>query len=214
MKKVLLLLMFVSILSCNESDNPTPTITAPANAVAYFKGALNGQALDYSQSNYTNPTHGYAFYVGYSGGPGYFDKSHHYGCFMAPINTTDFPQIQLTYYNLYNTNSTISENDAFYDLFTNTTMNFLTSAQENNLIKGIGIDYKSPTGVLYSTLYGDQTGSLMNVSSSTSGIEYGGGLKIKTLVGTANCKLYNENNRSDVILLTNVTYKLIFRQFE
>ena len=91
-------------------------------------------------------------------------------------------------------------------------MNFISEAQYNNLIKGIGLTYISPSNVSYSTLYGDQSGSNMAVSSSTSGYERN--LKSKTLVGTINCKLYNVNNPSDVIVLTNGTYKLVFVEFD
>lgn len=54
----------------------------------------------------------------------------------------------------------------------------------------------------------------MTVTSSTSGIEAGGSLKIQTIVGTVNCKFYNENDPTDIIVLTNGKYKLIFREFD
>ena len=43
-------------------------------------------------------------------------------------------------------------------------------------------------------------------------IKLRGNLKIITIVGNVNCKLYNQNNPSDVIALSNGTYKLIFRE--
>lgn len=213
MKKVLLLVFALSLFSCSSEDSTTEPIV-PSNAIAYFTASLNGQALNYSQANYVNPTHSYSFYNGYSGGPDYFDKSYHYGCDTQPYPSQNFyPQIGLTFNNMFNTNSGVSETDAFYGLFANTPTNFITSAQEYDLVKGIHVSYQSPSGVTYTSLSGDQTGSTMTVTSSVSGIEEGGSLKIQTVVGTVSCKLYNEDNASDVITLTNGSYRLIFREF-
>lgn len=214
MKKVLLLVFALSLFSCSQSDDDTPEPIVPSDAIAYFRASLNGQALDYSQTNYVNPTHSYSFYNGFSSGPDYFDKSYHYGCNMQTYpNQNFYPRISLIFSNMYNTNSGVSETVAFDGLFTNTPTNFLTSTQEDDLVKGVYVSYQSPSGVVYSSLNGDQTGSTMSVTSSVPGIEEGGSLKTQTLVGTVSCKLYNETNASDVIVLTGGSYKLILREF-
>ena len=214
MKKLLLLVLAISLFSCSKNNDDSEQIVTPSvDAIAYFRGSLNGQPLDYSQTNYTTSAYSYSYYNGYLSGPGYFDKSYHFGCIMQPSNNTNsYPQIDLTFSNMYNTNSGVSQTDAFYGLFTTIPTNFITSIQENNLVKGINVSYTSPSDVNYSTLKGDQTGSTMTVTSSTTGIESGGNLKIITIVGNVNCKLYNQNNPSDVIALSNGTYKLIFRE--
>jgi hypothetical protein len=213
MKKALLLLLSISLFSCSKSEEvvaPTPTNT---DAIAYFRASLNGSALDYSQTNYTTSAYSYNYYNGYQAGPGSFDKSYHYGCIMTTSDVTNFyPRIDLTFSNMYNTNSGVSQTNAFYGSFATIPTNFITSTQESNLVKGINVNYTSPSDVTYSTLDGDQTGSTMTVTSSTTGIEPGGNLKIITIVGTVSCKLYNSSNPSDVIVLSNGTYKLIFRE--
>jgi hypothetical protein len=211
MKKNLLLAISIALFSCSKSDNPvTPPVT---NAIAYFKASLNGQLLDYTVTDNLTSAYSFSYYNGFQSGPGYFDKSYHFGCIMQPSNTTNFyPQISLTFSNMYNTNSGVSQSDAFYGLFTTIPTNFITSAQEDNLIKGIDVSYTSPSDVTYSTLNGSQTGSTMTVTSSATGLEAGGSLKIITIIGTVTCKLYNIDNPTDVILLTNGTYKLIFRE--
>lgn len=213
MKKVLLLVFALSLFSCSSEDSTTEPIV-PSNAIVYFTGSLDGQALNYSQMNYVNPTHSYSFYNGSSSGPDFFDTSYHYGCIMQPYPSQNFyPQISLIFSNMFNTNSGVSESDAFYGLFANTPTNFITMDQEYDLVEGVHVSYQSPSGTTYSSLSGDQTGSTMTVTSSVSGIEEGGSLKIQTLVGTVSCKLYNETNASDVIVLTGGAYKVILREF-
>lgn len=214
MKKLLLIALAISLFSCNNDDTPAPVAPLPsANAIAYFRASLNGIPLDYSQNNNVNPTHGYGFNIGYSG-VNTFDRSYYYGCFMIPSNTTnDFPQISLTFNNMFNSSlTTETETSAFNTNFATPPTNFITNTEESNYVKGIDVSCQSPTGVRYSTLYGSQVGSSMTVSSSVAGIETGGFLKTQTVTGTVSCKLYNQSNSSDVIVVTNGSYKLIFRE--
>lgn len=211
MKKVLLLVVSIALLSCSKSDDAETTPST--SAIAYFKATLNGQPLDYTLTDYATSAYGYSYYNGLQSGPGYFDKSYHYGSAMQPINATNyFPQISLTFNNMYNSNSDVSQTDAFYSVFETIPTNFITSAENGSLLKGIDVSYSTTSGVNYSTLGGSQTGSTMTVTSSKTGVEVVGGLKIITIVGTVNCKLYNYDDPSDVIVLTNGSYKLIFRE--
>lgn len=212
MKKILLLAISIALFSCSKSDNPvTPQLVT--NSIAYFKASLNGQLLDYTVTDYLTSIYSFSYYNGFQSGPDYFDKSYHFGCIMQPSNTTNFyPQISLTFSNMYNTNSGVSQTDAFYGLFTTIPTNFITSDQEDDLIKGIDVSYTNQSNENFSTLYGNQTGSTMTVLSSVSGVEPLTGLKIITIVGTVSCKLYNENLPTNVIVLSNGTYKLILRE--
>ena len=40
------------------------------------------------------------------------------------------------------------------------------------------------------------------------------GFQTQTITGSVNCKLYNENDVNDVIVLTNGTFKLVFQEFD
>lgn len=210
MKKVFLLLLSISLFSCNsDSDSGSGT---PTNAEAYFQADLNGTALNYHQDNYTNPTHYASFGNGFQANG--FDRYYYYGSDMMPItNTGMYPQIGLTFENLFDTSTTSStETEIFYSLFDTTPTNFITNDQNYAKVKGISVSYQAPDGKSYSTQFGSQSGSVMTVTSTTDGIEYGGSLQIETVVGTVNCKLYNVDNPSDVITLTNGKFKLIFRE--
>lgn len=211
MKKIVLLAISIALFSCSKSDNPvTPPVT---NAIAYFKASINGQLLDYTVTDYLTSAYSFGYYNGFQSGPGYFDKSYHFGCILQPSAATDFyPQISLTFSNMFNTNSGVSQTDAFFGLFTTIPTNFITSDQLNNLNKGIDVSYTNAADVTYSTLNGSQTGSTMTVTSSNQGIEAGGNLKTKTIIGTVSCKLYNEDNPTDILVVTNGSYKLIFRE--
>lgn len=217
-------MLSISLFSCSKSDDVAQALPVVPNTsglvdinvdlIAFFNASLNGVPLNYLQSTLPSSSHSYGIYNGYQGGPGYFDKSYHYGCFIQPnLLTTDYPQIGITFNNMYNSNSTVSQTNAFYGLFTSTPTNFLTSTQLSNLTKGLDVNYKSATNVSYSSLTGSQTGSLMTVTSVKNGIASGSNLKTVTIDGTINCKLYNNANPSDVITLTNGSFRLIFREF-
>lgn len=213
MKKTLIFLLSISLFSCSKSDSDNNNSTS--GATLYFKASLNNVLLNYVVADSPSTTHGESYFHGSQNGPGEFDKSFYYGCDLLPVTATDYyPSIGLTFSNMYNTSSEISESDAFYDLFTPAPTNFLTYAQLKNWEKGMDITYRTPEGKVYSSLYGDQTGSSMTIKSSESGEDdyYFYTLKYMTFTGTVNCKLYNEEDVSDVIILKDGIYKLRFMQ--
>lgn len=211
MKKYLLVAFSIILFSCSEGDSTDKT--PETNTIAYFKGSLNGIALEYIETDNLTSAYSYSFYNGLQSGPSNFDRSYHFGCFMHPSTVVNlYPSISLTFSNMYNTNSGVAQTEAFYGLFKTVPTNFITSTQLDNLVKGIDVSYSNPNGINYSTLNGNQSGSTMTVTSSTTGIENGGNLKIITIVGTVSCKLYNEDNPADIIVLSNGNYKLIFRE--
>ena len=94
MKKVLLLLLSISLFSCSKSEESVAPTLTNTDAIAYFRASLNGSALDYSQTNYTTSAYSYSYYNGNQSGPGYFDKSYHFGCIIQPSsNTKIYPRI-------------------------------------------------------------------------------------------------------------------------
>jgi hypothetical protein len=215
MKKVILLLLTISLLSCSKDGNSDSSSEDQTNAIAYFKASLNGQQLDYVQDSSTSPSHFYSYSSGFLGLG--FSKAYYYGCDLQPYTQGSFnryPQIGLTYNSLYTTEDSSTENGAFYGLFNSLPTNFITSQQDSDRVKGISVSYASPNNVRYSTMNGSQSGSTINITSSLSGNEKDTNFKIQTLVGTVTCKLYNENDASDVISLTNGKFKLVLREFD
>lgn len=214
MKKAFLLLTSFVLFSCSNNSDPEVTpLPTPFESIAYFKGILDGQTINYHQDNYISPTHSYGYENGFQtfGSQKYF----FYGSKMTPYPPTSsfYPNIDLVFYNLYHSSNFSDETVAFPTLFTTPPTNFLTEAQYDNLEVGISLEYYALDGTRYSTFKGPQTGSVMTVTSSTTGTEGAGGLQIQTIVGTVNCKFYNTTDPTDVVVLTNGKYKLIFREY-
>lgn len=215
MKKTLLALLALSLFSCSNNSDPEPIpVPTDADLIAYFKGSLNGQTLNYYQENYLAPTHTYGFENGFVGDG--FMRHFYYGCLMQPYPPTSnfYPNIDLTFNNLFHSTDYAEETTAFPTLLVTPPTNFLTQTQEDNHESGISVNYSNVNGTRYSSMYGDQTGSTMTVISSTAGTATGTNLKTRTIVGTVKCKLYNEVDPTDVITLTNGKYKLIFLEFD
>lgn len=215
MKKILLIIGLSIIISCSKDSDETPivppvTITNDS-AIAYFKGSLNGQQFDYVMANLTAPTHIYQGYIGYTSTNVQFEKSYSYGCNMFPYpQGATTPKVTL-YFNNMHKGGDSSETIAFPSMFASTPTNFLTSEQENSKDKGVEFTYKSSSDVLYSTLFGSQSGSAITYSSVVLGSELN--LKTQTIIGTLNCKLYSELNPTDVITVTNGKFKFIYNEF-
>ena len=210
MKKYLVLAFSITLFSCSKGDDSTPSPSA--NDIAYFRASLNGKAVDFTQSNYLNPVYSqnFTFSGCFLNGQ---DCVIDYGAFLMPYSTMAFvPSIGLSFDNLYNQSSQANESTTFYSLFTIIPTNFITSSQETNDFKGVDVQYGTIDNKTYSSLGGNQTGSSLTIISSTKGIENGGTLKIQTIIGTVNCKLYNDDNPLDIIRLTNGQFKLIFRE--
>lgn len=213
MKKVLLLLLSISLFSCGGDDSspaPTPTTTD----VAYFRANLNGSPLDYTQNSSFAPAYYNSLGTGFSGNG--FDRSHYYASDMVPGSGADYPQIGITYHNMYVTNDSSTESAAFYGLFSPAPTNFITDTQEDNWEKGVEVGYYKADGTYYSTLKGSQSGSTITVTSKKETISrgLGGDVRFVKLTGTVNCKLYDYWNPSaDPIVLTNGKFKLQFSEY-
>lgn len=210
MKKLFLAALAFVAFSCSK-DAATTTPVA-SEALYYFKAKLNGTSFDYTQNNTLMPTHAAVVSSGYVGNG--FDHSHYYSCMMMPYPTPDnyYPRLEISFDHMYMSDSQdTGETEAFYGLFDPVPTNFITDTQDNNFIKGISCGYIKSDGTYYTTKKGDQTGSSMTVTSSVSGTN--GAYKTKTIKGTITCKLYNEMDPSDVITLTNGTYKLYFQEY-
>ena len=226
LKSLLIVLLFSApfiYISCDDEpldpllldqiQNPIPPVVPPVvtNEVAYFRGSLGGVNVNFTQSNYTNPVYVQQYYHG-GCFLSSFDCVIDYGAFLIPYSNSNFyPSLGLTFMNLYNEPTVTNEVSVFNSLFSTIPTNFINNEQEDNDELGIEVSFTDNNDVSYSTLNGDQTGSVMTVLTSVSGTDVGG-YKIQTITGTVNCKLYNFDDPSDVKVLTDGKFKLIFRQ--
>lgn len=210
MKKLFLATLALVLFSCSKDAATTEPVTA--EALYYFKAKLNGTTFDYTQNNTLTPSHAAIPSSGYSGNG--FNHSHYYACMMMPYPTPSsyYPRLELSFDHMYMSDSQdTGETEAFYGLFNPVPTNFITETEDNNYVKGISCSYVTADGTYYTTKKGVQTGSSMTVTSSVSGTS--NGYKTKTIKGTITCKLYNEMDPSDVITLTNGSYKLYFGEY-
>jgi hypothetical protein len=216
MKKLFLALISTALFSCSGDDSatPTPVTPTPSNSITFFNSKIDNTSVIFNEDSSLNPTHYHDLYVGYTNGNG-FERVYTYGCSMVKNDTDFIPSLELSFDNMYTTDEPTQETANFYSNFqTNTPTNFITSAQESSLIKGISVNY-TPTagGSTYSTKNGSQSGSTITYTSITTGTNSNTGEKIVTITGTLNCKLYDSNVVPEVKTLTNGSFKLIFNEF-
>jgi hypothetical protein len=209
MKKLLLLLTAITLFSCGGSDDTTPVVPTSTNSIAYIRANVDGTALNYTMTSYLVSN----YYMGFENGfqSDGFTRSYYYGSSLRPAGSAGIDNdISIDFENMIITNDESAETAAFYDAFDPVPTNFISSAQNDLHVKGISVSY-TKAGVNYSTLAGSQSGSSMTITSSVSGIEAGGSAKIKTIIGTFNCKLYNFDTL-EMITVTGGQFKIIVKE--
>jgi hypothetical protein len=212
MRKLFFLFLSIFIMGCSKDDssNNVPA-SETSNATAFFIATVGNETLKYIQDNSNKPAFVNGLSIGYKGLD--FDKSFYYGSTMGPNTITEHAQLEITMLNMYKSTSTDDETTNFNKTFTSKPTNFITSSQYESLTKGISVMYTNAAGVVYSTLKGDQTTSLISYTSAVSGIGQNN-MQQQLITGALNCKLYNENDPTDVLTLTNGTFKLYFREYD
>jgi hypothetical protein len=207
MKKLFLLALPFILFSCSSDDDAEIIIpTSPqGNAVAYFRGNVDGVATDYTY-NYNAGSAAYGYSNSAEGFPG--ENWYSYGGF---IGTPDYSKGVTIYCDNMYFGGSQGESEDFYNTFETVPTNYLTNAQIDAHVKGIEIEYQK-NGDGYRSSNGSQTGSTFVVTSVSEGIEEGGTEKIKTIIGTFNCKVYNDDNVADAVTITNGSFKVILKE--
>jgi hypothetical protein len=210
MKKLALVILSLTFFSCSSDDDAaTPITPTPVtNSVAYFYSKIDNASVTFDQNETANPTSVYvpSTSTHSNGGNYYFDYTS-----GMERNSSDLTNLDITFNNLYNSATFAEETTNFYTNFNTKPTNFLTATQATSLVKGISLTYTDSNGDMYSTLDGNQTGSTISYSSTTNGTGISGD-KTVTIVGTVNCKLYNQANITQFKTLTNGSFKLIFHE--
>lgn len=211
MKKLLLITLIAVFASCSSEDsNNEDSNNDNVSTVAFFKATVDGNAFQYIEEDILFPTHYHSYGNGYNGNG--FDKSFYYTGYMLPMSAmADYPSIDLTMHNMFQSTSESDETAAFYSTFDDLPNNFITYDDDSNLIKGISLTLIDEDEKYYSTLAGSQAGSTINYATKINGTD--GGLQTVRLIGSVNCKLYNTEDPSDVKIVTNGTFKLFFREY-
>lgn len=211
MRKLFLIALITVFASCssddsNNNDNPDN----PVGTVAFFKATMDGNAFQYVEEDILFPTHYHSYGNGYNGNG--FDKSFYYTGYMLPMSAmADYPSIDLTMHNMFQSTSESDETAAFYSTFDDLPNNFITYDDDMNWIKGVSLTYVDQDENYYTTLAGSQTGSRISYATKTNAVD--GVFQTVILTGSVSCKLYNSNNPTDVKVITNGTFKLIFVEY-
>jgi hypothetical protein len=202
MKKLLLVLITVTAISCTVTEDSSshqgiyvsPYIIGENNGVPFaFKIDDTGNYFSQASQFYINgpnPDAPYCFYYGME----MQSRDVAPGNSVGPSYVVSFKNMQSCYVE--------NEPNHFYQAFDHTPTNFITDEQFSNIIKGAEVGYWSPNKY-YSTLYGSQAGSAMTITRTTRSVMPGGSLKTVIVSGTFHCKLYDGNNPSDVMTITN-----------
>lgn len=211
MKKIILFAFAAVLFSCSSDDSSNNNNNT--SGVAFVKGKMDNVAFDYTFNNTANDTYLYNALSGFSGLG--FDRWYYYGGSLTKFTPPTFaPVFDIAWNNMYfgQNGDEAGESTAFYNTVGNLPSNFLTVAQDDAHNPGLDIAFESADGTYYSSKEGSQTGSALSVTNYTQGTS--NGLKTMTVTGTFSCKLYNTNDVTDVIVVTDGKFKLILSEFQ
>ncbi len=212
MKKLLLFAFAALAFSCS-SDDDSSNDGGGGSDVAYIRGKMNNVAFDYTFNNVVDDEYLYNAGSGFSGNG--FDRWYYYGGNIAAFNPPSFaPVFYISWNNMYfgQNGDEAGETAAFYDTVSDLPSNYLTNAQDDNHLPGLDISYESADGTYYSTRDGVQTGSTLTIDGSSEEIQ--NGQQLKTVWGKFTCKLYNQDDPTDMIQVTEGKFKLILTDFQ
>ncbi|HEX8561917.1 MAG TPA: hypothetical protein VF676_02950 [Flavobacterium sp.] len=214
MKKLLLFACAAFLVSCSSDDDSSNNDdNNNTSGVAYVRGKMDNVDFDYTFNNTVDDTFLYNATSGYSGEG--FDRWYYYGGVLTTFNPpTLSPEFFISWNHLYfgQGGDEAGETAAFYDTVSDLPTNWLTEAQDEAHTPGLEVAFEAADGTFYTSKGGSQSGSALAVTNSTQGTV--NGLKTMTVTGTFSCKLYNTDDPTDVIDVTNGKYKLILSEFQ
>lgn len=211
MKKIILIALAAVLFSCSSDDSSNNDNNT--SGVAFVKGKMDNVAFDYTFNNTANDTYLYNALSGFSGLG--FDRWYYYGGNLTKFTPPTFaPVFYISWNNMFfgQNGDEAGESAAFFNTVGSLPSNFLTVAQDDAHNPGLDIAFEKEDGTYYSSKEGSQIGSSLSVTNYTQNTTNGS--KTMTVVGTFSCKLYNTDNTSDVIVVTDGRFKLILSEFQ
>ncbi len=217
-KGAILLIISVLIISCSKDDNPSEENSTTVNAadyLYYISGKLNGEPFVYGfKANAT--TLEYTATVGKSGGCSIDNSDYsgvNYNAGVNPDFDSSLPSIDFEFIRFYLCSNMQSSSEVFNDMFP---VKSYSLATNNDNITGstgdVGISY-SPNiqENLYYTSYGGVQSGQFIITSSIEANVYLLDVLVSTnqqIEGSFSVKLYNANDSSDVIEITDGKFKI------
>jgi hypothetical protein len=215
MKKFLLFACVALLVSCGSDDNAPENNDDNTAGVAYIRGKRDNTTFDYTFYNTVDDAFLYSGGTGFSGEG--FDRWYYYSGGVMAFNPPNFaPEFYIAWNHAYfgANGDEAGESAAFYDTVGDLPTNFLTDAQNQAHVAGLEIVYKSADGTIYASTGGSQSGSSLSVNGSTPGGSAADGTQNVTILGTFSCKLYNTDDATDVINVTDGTFKIILQEYQ
>lgn len=223
MKKLSLLLGLLILTNCSSEDNNSASNQInPDDYVYYISGKINGEdfvygqladatVLDYSQPDYGNSITTNCAYNPDTGGL-------NYACGVYPnLDSEARPSMSFDFIRFYLCDPNFDNNagETFNDAFPIGIYNTAVSNNDNNGTTGaVSLNYRPDSTnnmLFYNSLGDNQAGNSFEITSSTNFNQIFGSqvLSISQLIeGTFSYTLYNTENPSDVIEITEGKFKL------
>lgn len=195
---LLALLSCVSLFtftSCNNNDDDSvdPEVTIPDDALYYFVGIVDGAELSIfvtlTNDNTSYHTNGASIDVQ--------SCTIDYGGLIGNQDDTIKPFFDITLKNYYQ-GACDDEVDTFNSLFPQEDVAFYDENDPG--AKSVIIGFENSAG-FFSSEFGDQQSSAFKVTKSTEENNAFG--KFQTIEGEVSCRLYNQDNPAESILLEN-----------
>lgn len=215
MKKILLLSILISLsFSCSEDDDSSEQPITVSSDIYYVSGKINGEAFLFSMdindpfANYTVGPYGRSFY------------SEDYGCSysydtgISPTYEESLSSLYLNFnYFFIDTACELQEYELtnFNEIFASQTVNYATDEYRSS---GISFEYSPITkeALYYVTKEGDQLSSSFIIEESITNPPltfFNQFNASQTITGTFNCTLYNPDDLTDTVEITEGKYRLV-----
>lgn len=215
MKKIFILALVILLANCKKDDTPTPTknntTVSSSDYLIYFSGNINGEPFVHGiPINDTKFDYGISTPWGSTIACAY-DKVNggvNYGSGIVPDENVDLPDIRIKFVKFY----MCSEMDDYpqFEVFNDKfPVGNYEPATNDDPIYGtpntIGFSYSVKEGNYTSN--GDQSGSSIKITKSTP-TDSGTTDFAQFVEGTYTINLYNKNDSSDVIKITDGRFKV------
>ena len=210
-QSIAFLLIFISLASC--SNNDVQDVVDQINEdeyLWYFSGKLNGESFIYGQkANETTVTYELSYSNTlpstclYSSDNGFTYNTGIYPSFDDTLPTMDIEFIRM------HVCSDGEQNEVFNEAFNEGAYSFAENNQDIQAnARKIGIYYSSSANASssYNTYQGNQAESTFKITSSLPYVDY---YLSRELIGEFSATLYNENDPSDSIVITDGRFKII-----
>jgi hypothetical protein len=218
--KILLLCIAMICVSCssddNNNDNPSATFN-PDEYLYYISGKINGEpfifgqridatALDYSEPFYGNDISTPCAFNPNNGGLNYLAGVY------PNLENEARPSMYFEFVRFYLCDPNFDNNpgETFNDVFPVRSYDVATSNSDLNGTTGaVCLSYNANSAdnsLLYNSLNPDQTGNSFEITSSTDTSSVF--LRRQTVEGNFSFKVYNEEDSSDVVEITEGQFKI------